>query len=178
MTAISNLVAEPAWWFTAVFVGLVISIAAGFAQHWIAKLWGNYSATQRAKNERHKSGVEYDARLCVAEPTYFQANNATLTFLSAMTVVFCLVFISGFMCAAALTLYPTAILSPSAARIIITILAVIAFLALLILLTSFRYAFYRAEVVQRAEAIMNADRKSKQTTEGQPQQQPPQAPSA
>ena len=62
MESIPTLVKDPGWWFTAVVVGLLVSVAAGFAQNYLSligsKLSSSLAKRREAQVQKRKKSFE------------------------------------------------------------------------------------------------------------------------
>ncbi len=62
MQSIFSSIKDPAWWFTVFFIGIIVSVAAGFLKDWIAGAFAKYSRTlrehRRAKAQRREALFE------------------------------------------------------------------------------------------------------------------------
>jgi hypothetical protein len=49
---------DPAWWFTAVFIGIIVSLISGFLKDAVRNLAAKFSITYRAKKIREDNDFE------------------------------------------------------------------------------------------------------------------------
>jgi len=68
MDAIIQQLKDPGWWFTAVFVGIVGSIIAGFCQNRISAWAARYSVAAKERRQRKLKEAEERIRFLVENP--------------------------------------------------------------------------------------------------------------
>lgn len=69
MNAIWKLLQSPEWWFTAVFIGLVIGIVAAYAKDFLSGLLSAVSKTYARRAARAKIARQRRIEVCVGDPS-------------------------------------------------------------------------------------------------------------
>lgn len=64
MDELFRSIQTPVFWFTTVFVGLLLSVFGAAIYDWLKILIGKFSSTQRKRNEEEKERIEQEARKC------------------------------------------------------------------------------------------------------------------
>jgi len=61
---------DPAWWFTAVFIGILASLAAGFLKDAVRNLLGKFSTTYRVKQIEKNKTFERELDALLKDQSY------------------------------------------------------------------------------------------------------------
>lgn len=91
MDEVFFVVQTPIFWFTTVFVGLLLSVFGAAIYDWLKMLVGKFSSRQRKRNEIEKERIEQEARKCakstkliVLREGYFQRLRTAALFIYFM----------------------------------------------------------------------------------------------
>lgn len=78
MKDILALLISPVFWFSTVFLALVLSIVGNLATDGVKQFWGRYSARQRERNEKRHKRITAEAEKCIDDLHYLVLDNAAL----------------------------------------------------------------------------------------------------
>ena len=92
MKRIVDFLADPAWWFTAVFVGVMASLFASYLRDVIGRAVATVSARQRKRSETRARELARRADELAADKTMFLLAN--MKAIGATVVFFCLLLLS------------------------------------------------------------------------------------
>jgi hypothetical protein len=84
MDGIKKLVADPAWWFTAVIIGLLASLAASYIRDAISYVASRYSAWARDRRARRLARLSYETQLLINFPTLLVAELLRCMYLATL----------------------------------------------------------------------------------------------
>src|SRR6266446_4030807 len=93
MATVSELIRTPEWWFTVIFVGLLVSLIAAFLKDWISIGLAKVFQTYRGYYVRMKEREERELHWLVENPSLLAIRYAQLTF---STVIYLACLFLGF----------------------------------------------------------------------------------
>lgn len=94
MESIKSLIADPSWWFTAVFVGIMASLLASYFRDWLSSILSRVSSSY--KDYRTRKNIELDAFIekVASDPFLISWQYSLLIYRTTMMVALMLMFIS------------------------------------------------------------------------------------
>jgi hypothetical protein len=92
MNAIADLFKDPAWWFTAVVVGIFASVIAGFAKDYISLLASKVSVASAKRRERKLEVRKASVEAMIADSRYMYI----MILLAIISLLFTMVLIIVF----------------------------------------------------------------------------------
>jgi hypothetical protein len=69
--SINSLLTDPSWWFTSVFVALLISVLAGVFIIWVPKIFGRFSSALRQRRNETEKRESMLASLLSSQPNLY-----------------------------------------------------------------------------------------------------------
>jgi len=92
MEKIVSFLKDPAWWFTAVFIAIIASLAAGFSKDAVQNIFAKFSKTYQIKRDERERKFQIEVEALLRDKEYM-----IFTFLRSLTqIVACMTLITIF----------------------------------------------------------------------------------